>query len=139
MQGTWAQSLVRELRSHMPWGQLSLHAKAKTQHSQIKKKEPTSLSPYMYMYVYMYVYMYMYMYVYMCVCVYMYVYVYMHTNVWILSLVAQMITRLLQCRKPRFNPWVQKILWRRQWQPMPELLPGKSRGQRSLVGCSLWG
>ena len=28
---------------------------------------------------------------------------------------------------------------RRQWQPTPVLLPGKSNGQRSLVGCSLWG
>ena len=26
--------------------------------------------------------------------------------------------------------------WRRQWQPTPVLLPGKSHGQRSLVGCS---
>ena len=29
--------------------------------------------------------------------------------------------------------------WRRQWHPTPELLPGKSHGQRSLVGCSSWG
>ena len=28
---------------------------------------------------------------------------------------------------------------RRQWQPTPVLLPGKSYGQRSLVGCSPWG
>ena len=28
---------------------------------------------------------------------------------------------------------------RRQWHPSPVLLPGKSRGQRSLVGCSPWG
>ena len=28
---------------------------------------------------------------------------------------------------------------RRQWQPTPVLLPGKSQGQRSLVGCSPWG
>ena len=25
--------------------------------------------------------------------------------------------------------------WRRQWQPPPVLLPGKSHGWRSLVGC----
>ena len=30
-------------------------------------------------------------------------------------------------------------LWRRQWQPTPILLPGKSHGQRSLVGCGPWG
>ena len=28
---------------------------------------------------------------------------------------------------------------RRQWHPTPELLPGKSNGRSSLVGCSLWG
>ena len=28
---------------------------------------------------------------------------------------------------------------RRQWHPTPILLPGKSHGQRSLVGCSPWG
>ena len=31
------------------------------------------------------------------------------------------------------------IKWRRQWHPTPVLLPGKSHGQRSLVGCSPWG
>ena len=30
-------------------------------------------------------------------------------------------------------------LQRRQWQPTPVLLPGKSHGQRSLVGYSPWG
>ena len=29
--------------------------------------------------------------------------------------------------------------WRRQWHPTPVLLPGKSHGLRSLVGCSPWG
>ena len=29
--------------------------------------------------------------------------------------------------------------WRRKWQPTPVFLPGKSHGQRSLVGCSPWG
>ena len=28
---------------------------------------------------------------------------------------------------------------RRRWQPTPVLLPGKSHGWRSLVGCSPWG
>ena len=28
---------------------------------------------------------------------------------------------------------------RRQWHPTPVLLPGKSYGQRNLVGCSPWG
>ena len=30
-------------------------------------------------------------------------------------------------------------VWRRQWHPTPVLLPGKSHGQRSLVGCRPWG
>ena len=29
--------------------------------------------------------------------------------------------------------------WRRQWQSTPIFLPGESQGQRSLVGCRLWG
>ena len=29
--------------------------------------------------------------------------------------------------------------WRRQWNPTLVLLPGKSHGWRSLVGCSPWG
>ena len=39
------------------------------------------------------------------------------------------------------NIWLwghQGLNWRRQWHPTPVLLPGKSHGQRSLVGCSLW-
>ena len=31
------------------------------------------------------------------------------------------------------------LLQRRQWHPTPVLLPGKSHGWRSLVGCSPWG
>ena len=31
------------------------------------------------------------------------------------------------------------IEWRKKWQPTPVLLPGKSHGQRSLVGYSPWG
>ena len=37
---------------------------------------------------------------------------------------------------------VKEYKWavrRRQWQPTPVLLPGKSHGWRSLVGSSLWG
>ena len=39
----------------------------------------------------------------------------------------------------RFNPWVQKIPLRREWQPTLVFLPGESHGQRSLVGYSPWG
>ena len=29
--------------------------------------------------------------------------------------------------------------WRRKWQPTPVFLPEESQGQRSLMGCRLWG
>ena len=44
-----------------------------------------------------------------------------------------------QCRRHKrhgFHPLVQKILWRRKWQPTPAFLPGESHGQRSLAGYS---
>ena len=41
-----------------------------------------------------------------------------------------------QCRRPGFNSWVWKILWGGKWQLTPAFLPGKSHGQRSLVGYS---
>ena len=44
----------------------------------------------------------------------------------------------LQGGRPGFNPWVRKIPWRRKWHPTPVLLPGKSHGQRNLVGYSPW-
>ena len=47
-----------------------------------------------------------------------------------------------QCRshkRRRLDPWVQKIPWRRKWQPTPGFLPGESHGQRSLAGYSPWG
>ena len=43
----------------------------------------------------------------------------------------------LQCwrhRKHGFRSWVGKVPWRRKWQLTPVFLPGKSHGQRSLVG-----
>ena len=46
---------------------------------------------------------------------------------------------LCRCRRLErggFCPWVGKIPWRRARQPRPVLLPGDSRGQRSLAGCS---
>ena len=39
-------------------------------------------------------------------------------------------------RDTKFDPWVRKILWRREWQPTPVFLLGKFQGQRNLVGYS---
>ena len=44
-----------------------------------------------------------------------------------------------RCKRCRFDPWVRKITWRRTCQPTPVFFPGKSHGQRSLVGYSPWG
>ena len=41
-----------------------------------------------------------------------------------------LVSDLIRCREHRR---------RRQWHPTPALLPGKSHGWRSLVGCSPWG
>ena len=32
------------------------------------------------------------------------------------------------------DAWLGKIPWRRKWQPTPVFLPGKSHGQKSLMG-----
>ena len=42
-------------------------------------------------------------------------------------------------KRPGFNPWFRKILWRRKWWPTPVFMPGKSHERRSLVGNSPWG
>ena len=36
-------------------------------------------------------------------------------------------------------PVTRELSQRRQWHSTPVLLPGKSHGRRSLVGCSPWG
>ena len=44
-----------------------------------------------------------------------------------------------QCRRCRFSPSVGQMPWRREWQPTPLFLPGKSHEQRGLAGYSPWG
>ena len=45
----------------------------------------------------------------------------------------------LQCGRLRFDPWVGKIPWRREWLPTPVFLPGEFHGKRSLASYSPWG
>ena len=45
----------------------------------------------------------------------------------------------LQCGRPKFDPWVRRIPWRREWLPTLVFLPGEFCGQRNLVGHGLWG
>ena len=50
-----------------------------------------------------------------------------------------MVNICLQCRRLRFSPWVEKIPWRREWQPTLVFSPGESHGQRGLAGYNPWG
>ena len=43
----------------------------------------------------------------------------------------------LQWGRPGFNPWVGKMLWRRERLPTPIFLPRQFHGQRSLAGYHL--
>ena len=43
-----------------------------------------------------------------------------------------------RCRRRRFDPWVEKIPWRRKWQPTPVSLPGEFHGQRRAVLTKSW-
>ena len=40
----------------------------------------------------------------------------------------------LQCGKPGFDPWVEKIPWRRERLPTPVFWPGESHGPCSPCG-----
>ena len=43
----------------------------------------------------------------------------------------------LQCRKFGFSPWIERILWGREWQTTPLFLPGEFFiEQKNLVGYS---
>ena len=42
---------------------------------------------------------------------------------------------IYQCAEPIIRT-IMLFIWRRQWQPTPIPLLGKSHGRRSLVGCS---
>ena len=69
----------------------------------------------------------------------------------VMSLLFNMLSRLvitfLSRSKRLLISWLQSfwgggallLAWRRQWQPTPVLLPGKSHGWRSLAGCSPMG
>ena len=50
------------------------------------------------------------------------------------------VHRVAQSQKPLKQLCMHACMhWRRKWQPTPVFLPGQSQGQRSLVGCRLWG
>ena len=38
-----------------------------------------------------------------------------------------MVKNLPACNRSRFDPWVGKNSWRREWLPTPVILPGETR------------
>ena len=61
----------------------------------------------------------------------------MHLKVsWILYEVS---LKIIQHTSPKNKGILLHNCRRRQWHPTPVLLPGKSHGRRSLLGCSPWG
>ena len=52
---------------------------------------------------------------------------------------AQMVKNRLAMQEKGLDPWVRKIPWKKEWQPTPVFLPGKSHGQRGLVDYCPWG
>ena len=55
------------------------------------------------------------------------------------SLVAQAVKNLPSIQENLVQPLNWKIAWRKSWQSTPVLLPGKSHGQKNLMGYSPWG
>ena len=51
----------------------------------------------------------------------------------------ELICQSRRYKRPRFNPWVGRISWRRAQPPTPVFLPGEFYGQRSLVSYNPWG
>ena len=70
-----------------------------------------------------------------CTCI---IFIYYNLLRYLLSLVAQKVKNLPQCRRPGFDLWVQKIPWRREWQTTPVFLPGEFHGQRRPARYSPW-
>ena len=63
-----------------------------------------------------------------------------------LSSSSKHLLRTVEPKENEYNIFLMYLIevddWylrRRQWQPTPVLLPGRSHGQRSPVGCRLWG
>ena len=54
-------------------------------------------------------------------------------------LVCRQILYQLSYQGSPYLLWARHFSRRRQWHPTPVLLPRKSHGRRSLVGCSPWG
>ena len=52
---------------------------------------------------------------------------------------SSVVKKLPAMQETGFDPWVEKILWRREWLPTPVFCPEEFHQERSLVGNSPWG
>ena len=52
---------------------------------------------------------------------------------------ANIFIKVLKEKMLNYSNILISLFGLRQWHPTPVLLPGKSHGRRSLVGCSPWG
>ena len=75
----------------------------------------------------LYIYIYIYIYICVCVCIYIYTYIYMPSDG---------CEKVAHCGRSICS---SVLICIREGNGTPVLLPGKSHGQRSLVGCSPWG
>ena len=50
------------------------------------------------------------------------------------SIVKELTCQCRRRKRHRFDPWVRKMLWRREWLFTPVFFPGESHGQCSLAG-----
>ena len=58
----------------------------------------------------------------------------------LLARLASLVAQTVKCLSTMGETWVRSLVWedpwRRKWQSTPGVLPGESRGQKSLVGYS---
>ena len=66
-------------------------------------------------------------------------YTHTHTHTHTATLVAQTVKSLPTVQETQVWSLSPEGPRRRKWQPTPVFLPGESQGQRSLMGCRLWG
>ena len=60
-------------------------------------------------------------------------------NIWMSNVIAGVPLFVWEVQEKLFWVSLCSLFRRRQWHPSPVLLPEKSHGRRSLVGCSPWG
>ena len=116
----------------------------------------THIYTYIHTHTYIHIHTHIYIYTHMYIYTHIYIYIHIHfVNIFIqvyLIWASQWASRFglsgkestcqcRRCRRCRFNLWVEKISWRRKWEPTPVFLPGESEkpgGQQTTVSQRVW-